>query len=44
MENHHSATNAIIGDYLFQDIPEDLEKILTTAPKYGIEIMPPPAS
>lgn len=24
--------------------PEDLEKILTTAPKYGIEIVPPPAS
>ncbi len=23
---------------------EDLEKILTTAPKYGIEIVPPPAS
>ena len=23
--------------------PEDLEKVLTTAPKYGIEIIPPPA-
>jgi hypothetical protein len=22
--------------------PEDLEKILATAPKYGIEIVPPP--
>jgi F0F1-type ATP synthase delta subunit len=22
--------------------PEDLDKILTTAPKYGIEIIPPP--
>jgi hypothetical protein len=23
--------------------PEDLDKILTTAPKYGIEILPPPS-
>jgi hypothetical protein len=23
--------------------PEDLEKILATAPKYGIEIIPPPS-
>jgi hypothetical protein len=44
MENYHSATNAIIADYFFQDIPEDLEKILTAAPKYAIEIVPPPAS
>ncbi|WP_317106522.1 hypothetical protein [Chroococcidiopsis sp. SAG 2025] len=24
--------------------PADLEKILATAPKYGIEIIPPPAA
>ena len=23
--------------------PEDLDKILTTAPRYGIEIIPPPS-
>ncbi len=23
--------------------PEDIDKILTTAPKYGIEIVPPPS-